>query len=350
MGRWFISTRYIIVFFIFTGLLVSHSGCFMLAPFQSSKRLDLSPFAANIIIVTADIQNVLYESQVVYLKDYVNVPELGKFEDDSRGIREVIRHIVAYSLDLVTLAQSKLSDKERVKQYIYHLKELMELAVIDSTISIKMTSAEIDSIYMKMLKERDVLDAFFVSQPLIDEFSEGSIDLVHECKDALDNAVKAVSQQLKEDNRIFVAGHKAVRIIQINSILNLGYLQQYHQGETHALDSLLAKEPSLSQVIKNKNQIASEDILAIEERLLYRLRTLNELRDQITPDLEYYDNQLRELDDFTKMYDRALGKARLLVTIWARAHGKMAAGITDPAYIDIGAMFQRAVSSYTPKI
>jgi hypothetical protein len=49
------STRYIIIIFIFASFVASQFDCFLLKPFQSSKRLDLAPFAANIITVTADI-------------------------------------------------------------------------------------------------------------------------------------------------------------------------------------------------------------------------------------------------------------------------------------------------------
>ena len=57
----------------------------------------------------------------------------------------------------------------------------------------------------------------------------------------------------------------------------------------------------------------------------------------------------RQGDELTRMFNDALGRSVILVTIWARAHRRLAAGVTDPARIDLGAMFDRAIQGYTPR-
>ena len=113
------------------------------------------------------------------------------------------------------------------------------------------------------------------------------------------------------------------------------YLRHYRMGDAAALDTLFAKEPSLREVVKNQERPTSEDLRAIEERLLFVIHTLAELRTQLQPSLELYWKQHREVDQMQAIYNAALRRARVAVIAWNRGHQRLAAGITTPAQIDL---------------
>ena len=58
-------------------LIISLFGC---AQFKSSKRMDLTPFAENMIAIAGDIQSDLMQKQPVYLRDLIDVPSSEKLK------------------------------------------------------------------------------------------------------------------------------------------------------------------------------------------------------------------------------------------------------------------------------
>lgn len=83
----------------------------------------------------------------------------------------------------------------------------------------------------------------------------------------------------------------------------------------------------------------------MEERLIFKLKVLHDIREQLSVDLDLYNKQVRELDEHTKIYNEALRKVRVVVIVWSKAHRKLAAGVTDPAKIDLVGMVVNAARS-----
>ena len=58
-------------------------------------------------------------------------------------------------------------------------------------------------------------------------------------------------------------------------------------------------------------------------------------RFELKPDLELYWNKQQELQRLLAIYHANLRKARIAFIVWSQAHERLAAGITDPAKIDV---------------
>jgi hypothetical protein len=145
-----------------------------------------------------------------------------------------------------------------------------------------------------------------------------------------------------------IKGNRNLRDAQIYTMVNLQYLLNYRLGDKSAIDSLIAKEPSVLEVTTDKNNLTSNDLRAIEERLFYKLESLYEVRNQLSVDVDLYNNQMRELDEQAKIYRESLRKVRVVVIVWSEAHRKLAAGITDPATIDLVGLVVGAASQAIP--
>jgi hypothetical protein len=49
------------------------------------------------------------------------------------------------------------------------------------------------------------------------------------------------------------------------------------------------------------------------------------------------------LNEFVELTDNAQRKAKLAILVWTRVHRMMAAGITDPATVDVFGMMNKVV-------
>ena len=58
--------------------------------------------------------------------------------------------------------------------------------------------------------------------------------------------------------------------------------------------------------------------------------------------------QQRELDEMANAYNAALRQATVAVVAWARAHKRLASGVTDPAQINLLGIAGRAAGAANP--
>ena len=72
--------------------------------FRSKKRLNLAPFAEDMIAVAGEIQYGLGESRPVLIRAYLDVPESYELDVNLRKIRAIVRGCLSYAVQVVTLA------------------------------------------------------------------------------------------------------------------------------------------------------------------------------------------------------------------------------------------------------
>ena len=153
---------------------------------------------------------------------------------------------------------------------------------------------------------------------------------------------------IDEDNKVLLEGMRLIRNYQMNAIISVEYIAKYRRGDPEAFDTLLQMQPSLREVVSSTSNPTREDLIAVEQRLIFLMKTLSDIRSHMTPDLELYWKQQAELEDLTKAYKSALRKAQVAMIAWSRAHQRLAAGITDPAKIDVLGLAKKAAKAAGP--
>ena len=229
-----------------------------------------------------------------------------------------------------------------------YLDDLLRSVLNGPAPDLNFTNAELDTILKDIRVQRNLFDALNAAQPVINELARASGDLFEETKDALDSTTDEIRQRIMDENQILVEGDKNLINAQMNTITNIGYLSQYRRGNKAAMDSLLAKEPSLKEVIKSPKKITMQDLQAIENRMIFILNALHDVREQLNPDLEIYWKQQKELDELYITYNMAIRKAKIAIIVWSRAHQRLAAGVTDPAKIDVFGIARKVAGAASP--
>jgi len=320
-------------------------GCSKL---RSSKRLNLGPFAEQMIAVAGDIQYGLAQEQPVYLRHYRKDPAVTEFLMRSFKVRAVVRGTISYSIETVTIGDSDLKGPQRAQAMANYLDGLLRPILMSPQPDLHLTIADLDTIITNVRAQKNLLDALGAAQPVIDEVAYSAGELFDEAKNALDDMLEYLRDKVDEEHADILLADRVLLKEQVSTVLGIGYIKAHREGDETAMDSLFAREPSILEVVKNPKNPSREDMSAIEQRLLFKLRSLREIRDQLTPDIELYWEKQKEIDRLSATYNAALRKATVAVLAWARAHARLAAGVIDPAEIDLLGIAKRAAGSATP--
>jgi hypothetical protein len=115
-----------------------------------------------------------------------------------------------------------------------------------------------------------------------------------------------------------------------------------------ALAELLQTDLELQEILPDPAQAQVSDLQAMEDRLFYRLTRAQEIKEQIAFDLDNYLSTTDELEELVRAAKRNLRRTRMTIFVWAAAHRRLAAGVTDPAKIDLVGAAKQALDIAVP--
>jgi hypothetical protein len=331
-------------------LIVAIAGLALLfgcSKFSSQQRMNLNPFAEDMIAIAGDIQYGLGESQIIYTRQYSGTPEAQELGAMLIKVRSLIRGIIAYAIEVVTVADFKKSGPEKAVALSQHLDGLLRPALAAPKPQLNISIEKLDAIIADVRSQKTLLDALGAAQPIIDEVARVSGELFGDTKTVLDATIRAIQKLIDSDIRPVLDADKFLRAAQVKATLDLRLLSARHNNPA-AIDSLLASQPAMREFVDTSDGISSDELRAIEDRFAWGLRSIREIRDQLRPDVELYWRQQQELETLTASYNQALRQARVAVLAWSRAHARLAAGVSDPAEINVLGLARKAAGGISP--
>ena len=305
------------------------------ATFQSKQRLDLSPFANSMIAVAGDIQYSLFQHRLVSVRKLAKGPEVDKFALYIDKLRRVIRGIIAYSIEIVTVSESNMSGKEKARALADYLESLKQPLLEKPIQEFHFTVEQLDTIVMNVRSQKKFLDALGAAQPLIDEVARANGELTEESKTQLDVAYQEILQGWTNEYSNAIWAMDIIKKMQFRQLLAGYHAGQYLQGNQSSLDSFYVYDPLSRKLYGEGHQLDAEDILDVEKRIYNNLTVIQDMKLLYQQDMIDYEEGLLELDKTKQVYNNALRKARIAILMWSRAHLQLSRGVTEPAAIDI---------------
>ena len=104
-------------------------------------------------------------------------------------------------------------------------------------------------------------------------------------------------------------------------------------------------DPELMAILPNSKKPAYQELKSIEATLTERLGLLDTQFKHLSVQRDLYLKQMSEINTLADKGDHIMRKTKLAVIVWGRVHRQMAAGITDPAMIDVFGMMKKAVDT-----
>jgi hypothetical protein len=330
------------------------AGCLALAAlggcssFRSKKRLEMGRFAEDMIALAGDIQHNLGQRQPVYLRDQFSIPEVDTLRMEFDRAKNLLRGVIGYSIQLVTVGDSGKPEPMKAALLADYLAEVLPTVLEVQPPVLDLSRAKVDTILTNVRSQEKFLAAIEAAQPLVDEVAFAADRIFDDTKHALDTALDAVRGRIEERYRDVRTADLALERRQIMSVFNIEYLGQIRRGVPGAVDSLIAREPSLAALVDASDGLDALEAQRIEDRMITILSRLREVRQQLQPDLEMYYRQQQELDELGSLWNSELRKANVAIVAWARGHKRIAQGVVDPADINVLGIARKASGSVIP--
>jgi len=287
------------------------------------------------IAVASDIQYSLFQHRLVSVRKLATGPEVQKFGTYVEKLRRVIRGIIAYSIEIVTVSESNKSGKEKAEALADYLESLRKPISESPVQEFHFTVEQLDTIVMNVRSQKNFLDALGAAQPLIDEVARANGELTEESKTQLDFAYQEITKDWNQEYSGAIWATNIIKKHQLNILTALYHGSQYVRGNQSSLDSFYVYDPLSTKIYSEGHQLDVEEILEVEKRLYYNLGVIQDMKGLFQQDMIDYEEGLLELDEVKRAYNDALRKARMAILMWSRAHLQLSRGVTEPAAIDI---------------
>jgi len=309
----------------------------------------MAPFAEHTISLVADISYGLNRQHAVHLRKYLDDPAVVDYQERWDSMRTVLRGVAAYSLAIVTVSKSDLSEKEKVAQLANFLDQLKKPVADAPVLEYQPTRDELEHILANIREQSNLLDGLDAAQPIVEWVAwYAGVEL---------DSLKVISNELwdhfleriEADFAGVVEFNDMVRDAQVMTLRSAMLLSKHRgTGDPEYVAQIRETDLSLKPYLPEGNVLTLEELERAENRLTFRLAEYRETQQLLAHDLETYNNMIRELDVLVNDNSALLMKTRATIWIWSRAHARLAAGITDPAKVDIMGIAKRAMDAAMP--
>ena len=309
----------------------------------------MAPFAENTISLVADISYGLNRQHAVHLRKYMDDPAVAAYQEGWESMRTVLRGVAAYSLAVVTVSKSNLSEQEKVEQLASFLDRLKKPVADAPVVVFQPTRDDLDRILANIRHQDNLLDGLGAAQPIVDWvawYAGVKLDslkvMAHDLEDCLLEQVEADFSGVVEFNDV-------IRDVQIMTLRSALLLSKHRgTGDPEYIAQIRETDLSLKPYLPEGNVLTPEELERAEKRLAWRLAEYRETQQLLAQDIETHNSMIRELDALVQNNSALLMKTRATIWIWSRAHARLAAGITDPAKIDIMGIAKQAMDAAVP--
>lgn len=316
------------------------TGC---ASFKSTTRIDVGPFAENTLGLIGEVQRTSRPIVWVHLRPYESLPSVAEARRAMLPTRVLMRNVALYSTQVVSIYESNLSDARKSAELARYLDEAIRARLkAHSSAEVFFTQAELDSAVTRARGASNFLAALSAAQTVV----SAALAYGNCAYDSLDDAVAVAAADI--DSRIetefgpLKIQLEALQNLQFQATGRYALLMVYRQGNADALDQLRAQDPEIAAMLPqgSKPSVAALDL--VEKHIVGQVETVRAMRDRLAPDFAIYQAQEEELDALRNQAVEAARLGRITLTLWARSHRNLAAGIRVPAQIDLMSLAKSA--------
>ncbi len=320
-------------------------GC---AAFQSQKKINLAPFAENAVSIVSEVEYGLSQARAIHIRPFIGGPASQEYREQWTKMSRFLRGIVAYSVQIVTISQSDMSDSKKASMLADFVQGLAVPIFEDPSLGFKISRGEFSTMVANIRKQNDYFKAMNAAQPVVDEVARVAELVLSDLKDAQNEARLEVGNRIEAYHAPVLRFKDDLKDGQERVLQTAVFIAAWRRGEEAMEDSILLHNPAMRQFLKPGQKFNFEIAGQISKSLAASLEGGKLIQDHLFPEMEQYQKEMRELDDLIAIADRGVKQSKAAIVIWRRAHQTMAAGITEPAAIDLFGIAQAAVKKVAP--
>ncbi len=326
-------------------MILPSLGCSFGSHFVPSTSANLAPFAEQTLAMAGSVEHSLGQGRLVYARHLAKGPETTRYKESLVELQGHIRGIVAYSLQVVTVAESGLPTDEKASELAGFLDELIDRVSSDTDVRSGLSEESVHAIIDSVRSQKSLVDALREAQPLVDEAGAMTLEIMDELHDAAMAAEGEIADNIHKRHGAMMRYAEVFRRQQAEVLEGLALVDGYWKGDGLALEPLRESAPHFMAGTPPAGRMTAADVRTLERRLFDRLQEMDHVRQSLASDGEIYFEQMQELDRLSRSSEIALRKARVAVHLWVKTHRKLSRGITKPATFDLFEITESLIGS-----
>jgi len=333
--------------FLFLSVMLS-SGC---SNFRGSARMDMGPFAENTTAMLAEAQAVLQPLPWRHLRRYQAQARNDKaMQAEVDAVRGIFRGIGIYSLQVVSLNASRLSEGERARLLASYFDDVLQ-PILDAGMEgeLGLTRGMVDTTLTNIRSAPTYMDAIRAADPMVYTVVQFSIERIDRVEAKTVPAFEQITSLIEvgfAPTRAEIARLDSTEAADVRAYLTL---QDYRVGKA-TREAVIAADPLLARVLAGKNEVAEYE--EAQRILRERLAATDATRAQLIPRQAEYREEIGEVMDLGVELQRRIRAARMMLVYWLRAHRNLAQGVQVPPAINVGGILgssaKKAVGAVAP--
>ena len=315
-------------------------GC---AAFRSSKRLDVGPFAENTVEMIGEVQRATKPVVWTYLKKYDDLPSVHEIRGAARPAWTLMRGVVLYSTQLVSIHESDLPDARNTDELASYLEEAVRGRIkSESGARLFLTSGALDTAVANVRRAPSFMAALGAAQPVVSAALAYGNSLFDTLDVEIDQAAADIDTRIESEFAPVKEQMAALTGLQLRGTRSYSLLSAYRYGSDAALDSLRSIDPQSADALPAGKRPTAASLDAAEKRIVAQLETTIQLRSHLAEQFDTYKAEQQELDQLRIQAREASRLGRITLILWSRSHRNLAAGVAVPASINLLGIVQGA--------
>jgi len=304
--------------------------------FQGSRKMNMAPFSDNAGTMFNEAARIGHIFKWKHLKRYTKIPEFQKAFVEAIPILETLKGIVYYSNQVVAINNSDLKDKEKNKQLVRYLQEVMKRNIEEGKLdSLGMDLETLTQVLNDIPTQKTYLDGIAAASPIINGVVLSMQTRLERFQINVDNILKIFDKMIDKEFAMTRINYISLKKLQARSLRSVTYIYDAIMGTPVERDSLLKLDLSLQKFFKPNEQVTLKPLSAAENYLLDRLNRIDHMITQMDDDIAEYHAKQDEKENWRISVDEKIKMARNAMTVWAQSHRNLGAGIPVPPLIDM---------------
>ena len=310
--------------------LATLSSCDATAPAaQQPGRLDYGFFSATTEAFLSRLELPTSSEDAVLARRFID--REGEVETRLRDSlaegHRVIRAMVAYSLQLVTISDAGTTDAEQVAAYAEYVRGIAD-GVAES---LDLDPRDLRPTLEVVETRTKLSNALLAAQPILAVAIREALLLADEASSELDLLARALDGRIDAEFADVIRYHENLEQERRVVLQALERVHAHFQGDEDALEELRQSGALYDRGLLVDEVTTYEDVSAVREHLTERLEGLARIRAAIEADWADYREAHREVDVLASRAARRIDEYRITLLMWLRGHQKLAAGVRNPA-------------------
>jgi hypothetical protein len=327
-------------------LVCASAGC---SSVRTTRRLDMQPFAENTVTAIGEMRKLETPPIWIRLRPFFSHPSIVETRAITKPLVELVRGVNAYSLQVVALNESRISEKSKVRELVRYLRGASQLALLEEADSaeVRLTPERREQIFKDIEKRETLMDALQAADPIVNavlargfELSDAVDASIMKSSAAIEAEVQANFHDMLEDRADLVK-------LQEQTARALVLAQRLAFGDEEAAAQLRKTVPMLSELLPEGRKPGRKEHQAVVEDLAGQAAKIKTALDQIDPQYQAYRESILELDTLRAGKVDNAKLARSVLMVWARSHKSLARGVEVPPMFDLAGIISTSAKTAT---